>query len=481
MTTLFSAPCRAPWTSLHFDQHGWVTACTANKRDPLGHVGRSTLAEIWSGPRAERFRATFSAGELAEGCDLCRWQQGHGGDATMYARLYDDAGGAMRPDGPVHLEFAVSNRCNLACQMCNGGLSSTIRRHEGLPALPSAYPDRFFDELVEWLPAVVQAKFLGGEPFLAPENFRIWEAMAAADEVVPCHVTTNGTIWNDRVADVLDRQPMSFAVSLDGATASTVERIRAGARFADVLVNIDRFRAHAARHGTGVSLTFCLMRDNWHELPDFLVLAEDLGLSTFVNTVLSPFRLSVYQLDEHELAEIVAALEAQSPRLESVLDRNLTVWEDQLARLRASGGDLAAQAETPVHFPSFSPPRLDNDPVVMDAAAELRRWAPVEPACIQVEPGGRIAGIESRHLAGLNLDRLVGAGIDELFVWLHSAFGRPDASEYLRHGADLGDRLLRFEAAEASTEVRVISSRTAAGAQWLLSTRPAASGVAATT
>ncbi|MGN6694073.1 MAG: SPASM domain-containing protein, partial [Aquihabitans sp.] len=163
--------CRAPWTALHFDQHGWVTACTANKRDALGNVATSTLEEIWHGLAAQRFRSAFGDGSLGAGCDLCSWQRSHGGDEAMYARLYDGGEIADEMAGPVHVEFAMSNRCNLACEMCNGALSSTIRqRRDGLPPLASAYPDRFFDELRAFTPTLARAKFLGGEPFLAPEN-----------------------------------------------------------------------------------------------------------------------------------------------------------------------------------------------------------------------------------------------------------------------------------------------------------------------
>ncbi len=466
--------CRAPWTALHFDQHGWVTACTANKRDALGNVATTTLGEIWNGLAAQTFRAAFDGGALAEGCDLCAWQRSHGGDPAMYARLYD--GGDAAPDlvGPVHVEFAMSNRCNLACEMCNGALSSTIRqRRDALPPLPAAYPDRFYEELRTYTPTIARAKFLGGEPFLASENFRIWENWAEDGAAVSCHVTTNGTIWNRRVESILDILPMSFAVSLDGATAATVERIRAGADFSTVMANIDRFLAHADANGTDVSLTYCLMLDNWRELPDFLLLADELGAGAFVNTVLSPFRLSVYQLPASELAELVRTLEAESYRLEG-LRRNRDVWTDQLTRLRAAIGGPAMTVETPVHFPSLDPPPLEAASAPDGAAqteAALRAWSPVEPARFEVAADGVIIAIEPGHLEPLSVDRLLGAGIDELFIWLHAAFGRPDASAYLRHEPDLGDRLLRFADAAGATEVRVLSERRGDRARWLLATR----------
>jgi len=468
--------CTAPHTSLKFDQYGWVTVCSANSRDVLGHVAERSIADMWRGEELQRIRAAFVDGGLAPGCDLCRWQRSQGGDEIMYARLYDWLAPRATTHAPVHAEFVFSNRCNLRCVMCNGALSSSIRSEVGLPPLASPYPDRFFDELAGLLPGFAQLKFLGGEPFLSAEAHRVWEAVAALDAAPPsCHVTTNGTVWTPRMEALLERVPMSFAVSLDGATAATVESIRRGADFGTVMANLDRFQEHAARHGTDVTLTYCLMVDNWHELGDFLLLAEARGVETFVNTVITPFRLSVYKLPRPQLRAVIEELEARSPVLEPRLVRNLGVWRDQLVRLRAALDAPDEQTESPVHFPAFDPPRLDPPAAdTADARASvLRAWSDVQPLQLDVGPEGSIRSIDPGHLADLGVEHLVGGGIDELFVWLHAAFGRPADSSYEEHRVDRGDRLLRFESSDQETEVRILSERVGDHADWLLATRSA--------
>ena len=51
--------------------------------------------------------------------------------------------------------------------MCAGHWSSAIRaRREKLPPLPDPYDRRFVDQIEAFVPTLVSAKLLGGEPFI---------------------------------------------------------------------------------------------------------------------------------------------------------------------------------------------------------------------------------------------------------------------------------------------------------------------------
>lgn len=463
--------CAAPWTSLHLDPEGWATACAANRRDPLGHVTDAPLIELWRGRSGSRFRSHFADGQMAPGCEVCRWQRATSGAAGMYARIYDHLDIPERALWPSHLEFALSADCNLECEMCNGSHSSAIRRRrEGLDARESPYGPDFLDQIGPVVAHAREAKFLGGEPLLAPINHAIWELMAELEEPPTCHVTTNGTILTPKVAGLLDRFPMSFAVSMDGIRAETVERIRRGARLDRILSNLDRFQAHCERWGTDLSLTYCLMRDNWHELADFLLFAERRGLGVFVNTVLSPSRFSLYLLPPHDLRAILDQLEQRSDQLEGALDRNLPVWRDQLDRLHQALDRPVSTREVPVHLPTLRrPPEIDIPEPVDAAGAEdrLARWSGGSAiAHLVVDRRGTIVSVGGADIEGVRLARLLGLGIDEVFVWLQSAFGRYDGSTYLVHAPDSGDRVLRFQRPQSTSELRLISGLEPDGSGW---------------
>lgn len=342
----FPTACYAPFSSLYLHTVGRVTTCCVSTY-VLGSVAEQTLLDIWRGPRAQALRAALLGYDLSKGCSFCAWQVATPDGPPAFALEFD----GTRVDGPepawpTQIDFAMSNTCNLECVMCTGELSSRIRsRREHRPPLPRVYDDAFFDGLVPFLPHLERAGFLGGEPFLAAETFRVWDLMAGLGLRTPCSVVTNGTIWNDRVEAVLDRFPVSVTVSVDGATAATVEAIRIGASHAAILANVARFAAYARDRGTELRLSFCLLRSNWQELADLLLQADALDVDVHVNTVTDPVH-GLAQLPEAELARVLAGMEARDEALGGALGRNQGVWDAERTRVR---GWLAARRLEDAH------------------------------------------------------------------------------------------------------------------------------------
>jgi MoaA/NifB/PqqE/SkfB family radical SAM enzyme len=178
-----------------------------------------------------------------------------------------------------------------------GELSSSIRANrQGLPPLPKAYDDRFFDDLRPFLPHLRWMNFLGGEPFLASESHRIWRMMIDDRLSVSCHVTTNGSQYNSKIETLLNSLPMNLTVSLDGSTKETFEKIRCRSHFETVMENLLRFHRYSRARGKSLKIAFCLMRQNWHEFGDVLLLGEELDCEVLVNTVVDPSHCSLFTL-----------------------------------------------------------------------------------------------------------------------------------------------------------------------------------------
>ncbi|MBS1838731.1 MAG: SPASM domain-containing protein, partial [Actinobacteria bacterium] len=155
---------------MYFDQFGRVRACCQNSDGLLGDVTRQSVREIWESAQAGRLREALAVRDLSVGCGFCAWQAEEVG-YSEFARGFDDLDPAsIAPRWPLRMEFSMTNSCNLQCVMCNGDLSSSIRAHrEHRAPLPEVYGERFFEELAEFLPHLVEARFLGGEPFLGRE------------------------------------------------------------------------------------------------------------------------------------------------------------------------------------------------------------------------------------------------------------------------------------------------------------------------
>jgi MoaA/NifB/PqqE/SkfB family radical SAM enzyme len=338
----FRSPCYAPHTSLYFDTAGNVRVCCYNRSRLVGNIAGQTIGEIWNGETIKRIRRTLEAASFAAGCGFCEWQLAAGNFANIVMRKWDNLPIAAKdPMWPVQMEFSVSNTCNLECVMCNGMASSAIRAHrEKLPPIPNPYTDSFFHELRAYLPHLMRAKFVGGEPFLQRECFRIWDMLVEDGIALSCYATTNGTQFNARVERILERVPFGVSISLDGYRPATVESIRVNANYGALMGNVNRFRQYTREQGTYFSLAYCLMRPNWEEFGDFCLFADSLDCGVSVNAVRRPSHLSLYTLSHAELGSVANEMERQAISLVPRLGRNRAVWTGELARIRARASGL---------------------------------------------------------------------------------------------------------------------------------------------
>lgn len=331
--------CFAPSFQLHLLPTGGVRACCWSTTT-IGDVRSQRLGDIWDGARRAALEANLAAGDFSMGCAGCAAQidvEGRPGSPPAY---FDDwsqrvADHPQVGSWPLRIEFEISIACNLQCVQCSGDNSSAIRIHrEKRPPLPKAYDDTFFEDLRGFLPHLVEASFVGGEPFLAPENFRIWDQMKELAPTVPTLICTNGTQWNDRVEAVLADLPVQITVSIDGASAATFEAARPGASFEQVMANLDRFRDHAQERGYRVQVNHCLLPHNAHELPEMLLLAEERGM--VLNTILvrNPKPQSLVHLPTDRLRSLLRTWELRDDALQRQLHLNLQAWDTELGRLR---------------------------------------------------------------------------------------------------------------------------------------------------
>ncbi|WCO65888.1 SPASM domain-containing protein [Iamia majanohamensis] len=371
--TASSGPtCRAPFVSMEFDPTGAVLACCANALYPLGHVGEASLRAIWEGPRAEALRAAVARGDLALGCTICRHRLRHDG-AELPMRAYDHLGGGGSHDWPERLSFSLHNTCNLECVMCGADRSSRIRsRRAGMAPLPHAYGDAFFGELEEFLAHATTCDFVGGEPFLVREHWRVWDLLRVANPGARCAVVTNGTVWNDRVEGVLADFPTDVRLSMDGFTKATFESVRVGADFQVFMRNLVRFRDYAHEAGTELSISWSFVRHSWAELAETMAWAEDLGIPVYVQTVIERDH-GVQHMADDELRRVLEVMEAQGRRTRPALHLNGEMWDRQVAMV-ASEVERRAAGRRPE--PCLDPPGPANIEVVRDALAAVAAVAP---------------------------------------------------------------------------------------------------------
>lgn len=415
----FYSACYAPFTSLHIEPNGNVKACCMNQWHHLGNVATDSLHSIWHGDSLQELRDAVAVRDFSHGCGSCASEIRRGNPESAQLRVFDAYPAAdPTPAWPSNLELALSNTCNLQCVMCNGELSSAIRRHrERRDPLPDPFDQRFFHELDDFLPHLSSVTFLGGEPFLARSPLRIMERLVESGLEPQCSVITNGTRLDERVRRLVSGLPMHVSVSIDAIEPHRLEQIRVGVDPVELFRNIEEFRRLTADAGNGMALSFSLMRSNYDQLGRVLALADRLDCDVFVVKVFHPGRYSLHHAPPEELSRALWHLEREDRIVGAQLQRNREAWEHQIDWLR--GLLHRRPAEEPVTLTSgrSKPGRQWDGAIHTDGDLVIRA---VEPSDL------RVAGIEIEHFIGRTLldvqqkliERMGGAVSSE--VWYRS-------------------------------------------------------------
>jgi len=315
--------CYLPFNSMTFSMSGRVYVCSYNKNILLGRYPEQTVEQIWQGEEAVKLREHMRHNDLSYGCGHCKFYFDKGKFTNLRPPSFDRYSGHTVADTPRVLEFELSNECNLECQMCNGNVSSSIRkRRDGLPPLHNPYDDAFLEQLRPYLSNVKEAKFYGGEPFLIPMYFRIWEMIAELNPTCELFVITNGTHWNPRVEALVRNLNMDVAISIDSLQKERLEKIRKNARMDVLMENISRFNAILRPKGKHLSLSFTVQRENWQELPDFVRYCNSMEASVYVSYLESPKEYAIAELPKEELELIHQRLSAEELPKETGLQRH---------------------------------------------------------------------------------------------------------------------------------------------------------------
>lgn len=176
---------------------------------------------------------------------------------------------------PICVWWDITRRCNLACQHC---FSDSGR--SGQPYADNELNTAEARNLIEQLGRmeVFKLYFLGGEPLLRGDFLELLDDCREHD--VDPLFTTNGWLVDAWMAErIRDTGVHTVNVSLDGATASTHDRIRGRVgSFARAGAAV-RHLAHAGVPQVGVIQTG--MRANIAETAALIDLAAELGAATF--------------------------------------------------------------------------------------------------------------------------------------------------------------------------------------------------------
>jgi molybdenum cofactor biosynthesis enzyme MoaA len=299
--------CHAPFSNMYFNVHGDCAPCWLTFLNPDSYPQKS-VREMWFGETFQNLRDSLLRYDLTHKCNVCLKNLQTGNHTSVLARAYDV--NEIRTY-PTMLELEVANTCNLECVMCIGELSSSIRKNrEKLPPLESPYDDAFAEQLEEFIPHLKELRFNGGEPFLIPLVFKMFEKVERLNPKLKIVIATNGTVLNNKVKYWLGRLNIHINFSLDSLTDGIYETIRVNAKFSRVMEHFDHYHAYCRDNKRTMCIMVNPMRNNWHEMPAFVRFANSRNVNLWFNTIHRPKELAIWSLPSEQLREIHATLSA---------------------------------------------------------------------------------------------------------------------------------------------------------------------------
>ncbi len=321
--------CYAPTRSLYFDRYGNATACCFNRVHKLGKYPENSISEIISSEKRKLLQKELCRQNFMYGCQHCHKLIESENFDGVEARLYDTL--KHQPDTPSEIIFELDNICNLQCAMCHEDFSSSIAREKGIKKIESPYNQDFIAQLEPLVKNLKVAKFLGGEPFLIPIYYDIWDMIIKINPKCKINLQTNGTIYNNKIEEYLKKGNFYIGVSIDSMQNENFERIRKNAKLDIVLENLDKFIKILRKKNNHINLSVCPMQQNIKEIPKIVEFCNSKNIFIYFNTVYTEgFTLS--EMSEDKILEIIEYFDNYKIKANGIIARRNIHFYDNLKK-----------------------------------------------------------------------------------------------------------------------------------------------------
>ena len=281
--------CMQPFNRIEITRDEVYTCCPAHLKSgfSIGNT-KDSLSDFfeytWNSENARKLRYSVSKGCFEYCNQRCR-----------YLRTPEQFPDVMRPrslwefdpsswqdcklsSGPTHIHVACDVACNLHCASCR----TSVR-------VNSSEENKIISNILEGIvrPLLKDCNYLytngGGEFFASVPLNQFYKTFSS--EAYPnlrLGILTNGTLltskrWRNlqNIHDMVDL----VKVSIDAATKSTYEKLRRGARWSDIVINMDYLSSlRQSNQIARLEINFVVQSENYHEIGMFVELGEKWGV-----------------------------------------------------------------------------------------------------------------------------------------------------------------------------------------------------------
>lgn len=255
--------CPRPFDTILIDKQGSCYACECQSWLPqsIGNLQVNNLDEILGSELRKEMQSSVSNGTYRYCNDkICSY---------LLHRIIDDTSA----DHIKYLRLAIDDSCNLRCPSCRNNLifHKTGRKlQQGI---------KLANKINRWLEnynSSVQVHIgSDGDPF-ASYVYRHFMENTPRKDNIKYSILTNGLMFQDfhtKIPHVINNLDQ-LAVSIDGATEETYEKLRLGGKWEKIKANLQSMAELKVKHKFVFRLHMVVQQDNWWEMPKMIKLAE---------------------------------------------------------------------------------------------------------------------------------------------------------------------------------------------------------------
>ena len=281
--------CVLPWVSLETSPVGTVRPCCLAEDELTDNAGEkfdlatAKFSTIQNSHAMRKLRQEFIDGAQPQTCRKC-WREERAGRTSKRMHTLDrlkhmlahETDWTIDAKPLMFLDLKLGNICNLKCRICGSWSSSTFATEElanladgedrktnhhyhmlRQGAWPRENP-RFWAEIEQVSDHIEYIEFTGGEPFMIQEHFDLLQGLVdrGLAHRIEIHYNTNGTQYPEHAHTIWRHfRLVEIAVSIDDVGAR-FEYQRSGARWSQVVTNIEQFKLLKSQH-SNIQLQFC--------------------------------------------------------------------------------------------------------------------------------------------------------------------------------------------------------------------------------
>jgi len=179
---------------------------------------------------------------------------------------------------PFHIQWHITNLCNLHCKHC---YQEDFSKHSDLEWKGlKRVSDHILTTLCEW-DRKACIHLTGGEPLLKEELFNLLQYLDPKTEIEELGIITNGLLFSREVVKRLSAFPKlkKIKISLDGADAEAHDSIRQKGVFEKVIQSLPMIKQE---NRFEIILMVTVMKRNYKSLPSLIRLCKNLGVDGLI-------------------------------------------------------------------------------------------------------------------------------------------------------------------------------------------------------